>query len=122
MKEWLFREGERVKTYDIFMRVSTNELVTAGYNMGSFKDETTLLVETQDDIRLLKIFSEENEIVRVGTPLALACDEEDFPRLQGVDVLHMEDIQHRLVNMRNQEDIDLTMGPDELVSWQAFME
>ncbi len=93
--------------------VSTRELVDDSSKIGKFEGENTVLeVETQETVRIIKILQPENIDVKCGTPLILCIDDFDFKEISPSNSLEYPE----LVNA-----YEADLGPDSLVSWQAFL-
>lgn len=75
LSKWLKKEGDAIKTYDVVMEVTTDNLTEEGYKTGDLAGQVTLLVEAQEEGRLGKVLVQEGQKVDVGTPLALMSDD-----------------------------------------------
>ena len=63
-------DSDLVDTYGICLDIETSELVEDG-------TLSTLQIETQDSIKIVKLLVKEGDVVSCGTPIAFAVDEYD---------------------------------------------
>lgn len=71
---WHARVGETLPPYSLLCDVSTSSLVRIPSN--ELVDETTELhLEVQEEVILAKIYVEIGQVVPVGMPLALLCED-----------------------------------------------
>lgn len=74
---WCKQPGDQVATYDILLEVETSTLVEEQNKLGDMEGSVVMLVESQEDVYLQRILVGEGQDVRVGKPIAVACDFED---------------------------------------------
>ena len=125
IKEWLKREGDIIHNTELFMKLTTNELVGDGYKTDNFKeDELTMVIEAQEDVKLIKILqnahhnkatSSKEGLIACGQPIAFVLDVDDVP---DDDSVVCED--KYLPQVGNTYDLEL--GPDKVLTWQAYMD
>ena len=74
---WLKKEGDEISADELYLEVSTAELVEEENKDGS--ETTTLVLEAQDPGFIARILpvAIAGATVRVGTPLAVMCEEEE---------------------------------------------
>ena len=63
--------------YDVLLEVETSSLVEEQNKLGDMEGSVVMLVESQEDLYLQRTLVQEGQDVKVGTPIAVACDFED---------------------------------------------
>lgn len=87
VQAWLKANGEAVACYEVIAEVASGNLVEAAHRVGRFAGEVPLLLEAQEEgfvARILRPVEKEKEkgglLLRVGTPIAVLCEEEEEVR------------------------------------------
>lgn len=120
--KWLKSPGDAVSIYEIIAEVTTDNLVDEAYKVDDFAGSVTLLLESQEEAYLAAVLVPEGQDVRIGTPVAVLCeDEEQVPavaaaaaqQLAGLDVYDEAAMQRQ---QQRQGGLKL-----QLLEWQSYL-
>jgi Biotin-requiring enzyme len=83
VSRWLVQPGDTVERYQLIAELDTDSLVEPAYAVGTFAGRLTMLLESQEDVRLAAVLTPEGTEVAVGAPIAVLLDDSDA---HGLDV------------------------------------
>jgi len=89
IKKWIQEPGTELVPYDLLMEITTDTLTEEAYKVGKFAGTVTMQIECVDHgkfVKRLELGEKETLDLKVGTPLALLCEDEDV--LNEIENIH----------------------------------
>jgi hypothetical protein len=119
--KWLKAPGDVISIYDIIAEVTTDSLVEEAYKVDDFAGSVTLLLESQEEAVLAAVLVPEGQEVKIGTPIAVLCEDQDDVAAAGKaakQIAGLDMYDDAAVQQQQQSSSGMTL---QLLEWQSYL-